>query len=60
MNEMKPKDNKMAGGIFVAAGLMGGAIIGIAYGQPSIGMVAGLAVGAAAALLVWFWDVARK
>ncbi|NJM50451.1 MAG: hypothetical protein HC843_05815 [Sphingomonadales bacterium] len=60
MNEMKPKENKRAGGIFIAAGLLGGAIIGIAMGQPSIGMVVGLAAGTLAALLVWFWDTARK
>ena len=56
MSETKPEKTRMAGGFFVALGLLGGAIAGVAKGQPSIGMVAGLGLGMAAALFVWFLD----
>ena len=60
MNETEPTQNKMAGGLFIALGLLAGAIIGIAKGQPSAGMMIGFGAGIAIALLIWFWDIARK
>jgi Na+/proline symporter len=58
MNE--PENNKsMAGGIFIAIGLIGGVIAGVYYDQPSAGMVAGLALGAGAALVTWLIDRRR-
>ena len=42
-----------AGGVFIALGLMIGAVIGIRSGQASLGMVIGIGAGLAAALLVW-------
>lgn len=45
---------RMAGGIFLALGLLIGAGFGLYVGQPSLGMVVGFAVGVVAALLVWF------
>jgi hypothetical protein len=49
----------MAGGFFLFAGLAAGSIIGIAYGQPSMGMIGGFAAGAAAAVVVWLIDRRR-
>lgn len=45
--------NASAGGVFIALGLMIGAVIGIRTGQASLGMVIGIGAGMAAALLVW-------
>jgi hypothetical protein len=45
-----------AGGIFLFIGLIAGAIIGIIYDQPSMGMVGGFAGGAAIALAIWLLD----
>jgi hypothetical protein len=50
---------RLAGGIFVALGLLVGAIGGIAMNQPSAGMIAGFGVGSAIALLVWLIDRKR-
>ncbi len=46
--------NRNGGGIFIAIGTVGGAIIGGLMGQPSAGLLAGLALGALAALLIWW------
>jgi uncharacterized protein YqgC (DUF456 family) len=43
-----------AGGVFVALGAIVGAVIGLIYDQPSLGLVIGLAVGAAMALMIWW------
>lgn len=43
----------MAGGVFLALGTIGGVIVGATIGEPSAGFLVGLAIGAAAALLVW-------
>lgn len=48
-----PKRAATGGGILIAIGLVGGAVIGGLNGQPSIGLLAGLAVGALGALLLW-------
>ena len=56
MKDTEPKKASMAGGIFMAIGMLGGAIVGIFAGQPSAGMVIGLALGGAAALYVWYLD----
>ena len=64
MNNMEPKNNSpkkpsMAGGFFMAAGLLIGAITGVAIGQPSAGMITGLVIGGAIALGIWFLDRSR-
>jgi hypothetical protein len=56
MKDTEPKKANMAGGIFMAIGMLGGAIAGIFVGQPSAGMVIGLALGGVAALAVWYLD----
>jgi len=45
-----------AAGFFIAAALIVGAIIGVALGQPSMGVVAGAAIGIAIALALWLLD----
>lgn len=42
-----------AGGCFIAALVPAGAIIGGMLGQPSLGMLAGLVLGAAVAVAIW-------
>jgi hypothetical protein len=59
MSETENSRPRLAGGIFVALGLLVGAIVGIAINQPSAGMVAGFCVGALIALAVWFVDSKR-
>lgn len=46
--------NRNGGGVFIAIGAIAGAIIGGFMGQPSAGLLAGLALGALAALLIWW------
>jgi uncharacterized membrane protein (UPF0136 family) len=42
------------GGIFIALGAAAGVIVGRFYAQTSIGLIAGVAVGAAIALAMWW------
>lgn len=51
---------RLAGGIFIALGLLVGAIAGIALDQPSAGMIIGFGAGAAIALVVWLLDRKRS
>lgn len=50
---------RLAGGIFIALGLLVGAIAGVVMDQPSAGMIIGMASGAAIAVLVWLLDRKR-
>ncbi|WP_273462938.1 hypothetical protein [Sandarakinorhabdus limnophila] len=43
---------KRGGGIFIAFGLVAGAVGGMLAGQPSVGLLAGLGVGLLAAILL--------
>jgi len=51
---------RVGGGILIAIGLIVGAAIGIAYRQPSLGVVAGLVTGSVAALALTVWDSRRR
>lgn len=53
MSDDQQQQPQLAGGVFLALGTVGGVLIGAAMGQPSIGFLAGLAAGLAAATLVW-------
>lgn len=53
------KSGAQAGGFLIAAAILVGAVGGIVVGEPSAGFLAGLAVGVAAALLLWWRDRAR-
>ncbi len=55
MINSKPDDPRAAG-VFLALGAIGGTIVGIVYGQPSIGLLAGLASGGLIALILWLID----
>jgi hypothetical protein len=45
--------SRTSGGIFIALGVLIGFVVGIAKGQPTIGVLAGTGLGIAAALLWW-------
>jgi hypothetical protein len=59
MSETENSQPRLAGGIFIALGLLFGAIAGIALDQPSAGMLTGMAVGIAIALIIWVIDRKR-
>jgi hypothetical protein len=48
-----------AGGSILAAAIIAGVIAGIILGQPSIGFLAGAAIGILIALLLWLRDRRR-
>lgn len=49
-----------AGGALIALFTIGGAVGGLVVRQPSIGVLAGIALGVAAALAVWLVDMRRE
>lgn len=51
---MANRSTPAGGGIFLAIGMTAGAGIGLYLGQASIGLLVGLAAGAAVALLMMF------
>jgi len=51
---------RLAGGIFIALGLLIGAIIGVAMDQPSAGAVIGMAIGIVIAVALWVMDRKRR
>ena len=53
---METKRNSRAGGAIIALAILAGAVGGIVAGQPSIGFLAGAALGVAIALLIWLRD----
>ena len=59
MNGNENKAPRLAGGIFIAIGMLGGAVVGVVMDQPSAGMVIGLGIGIAAAALTWLIDSRR-
>lgn len=52
--------NPIAGGFFIATGMLGGAVIGTFRGEPSLYMVSGLAIGCAIALAIWLIDRTKR
>lgn len=51
---------RLAGGIFIAFGLLIGAIVGVAVDQPSAGTVIGMAIGTVIAVVIWIMDRKRR
>lgn len=51
---------RFAGGIFIAFGLLIGAIVGVAMDQASAGTVIGMAIGTSIAVLIWVMDRKRR
>jgi hypothetical protein len=43
-----------AGGAFIALGTIVGAMVGLIYDQPSLGLLIGLGAGTGAALIIWW------
>ncbi len=54
MNKPTKRKPSSAGGFFIAALTMIGAVVGGLMGQPSIGFLAGLVLGVAIATLIWW------
>jgi hypothetical protein len=57
---MADRPGPQAGGFIIAVAIVAGTIIGGLNGQPSIGLLAGLGLGVAAALAVWLVDRRRR
>lgn len=51
-----PPRSTVAGGFPIAAGAIGGTVLGVAYGQPTAGLLIGLGAGVAAAVAIWLID----
>ncbi|MEO9598973.1 hypothetical protein [Parasphingorhabdus sp.] len=49
-------DNRQGGGVFIALGAILGVLVGGYLGQPSVGLLSGLALGIVAALAIWLKD----
>ncbi len=45
--------NPKAGGVFIAIGSIGGAVIAGRFGEPVIGFLIGLAAGIAISIYIW-------
>lgn len=58
MTDKKPPAPR-AGGAFIAFGLLGGAVAGIYFHEPSLGTVIGFGLGVAAYGLLWVLDKRR-
>jgi len=48
------------GGVLIAIGAVLGAIIGLTYDQPTMGVLAGIAIGAVLALAIWWRSRERR
>ncbi|UVO51913.1 hypothetical protein M0208_15855 [Sphingomonas sp. SUN019] len=48
-----PIRNPSAGGFLIAAGVMGGAMIGFLFGQATIGLLIGAVVSIGISLAIW-------
>lgn len=55
----RSRRNPAAGGLLLLIGFLGGAAVGIARGEPSLGVLAGVGIGAALALALWLFDRTR-
>lgn len=60
MSNTENSQPRLAGGIFIAFGLLLGAVGGVVMDQPSAGMVIGLGIGASIAVIVWLFDRKRS
>ncbi len=52
----RPTKSQNGGGIFIALGALFGAVTGVFLGQPSIGLLAGFAIGVLIAVALWLKD----
>ena len=51
--------NPRAGGLFLTIGILAGLAWGVGRGEPMLGILAGTALGIAAAVLLWLVDRRR-
>ncbi|MFE8585636.1 hypothetical protein ACFX59_16220 [Sphingomonas sp. NCPPB 2930] len=49
-----PRPSAPAGGFFITVGVVGGILAGLATGQVTLGVLAGLGFGILVALLLWW------
>jgi uncharacterized membrane protein (UPF0136 family) len=56
---MTDRPGPQAGGFLIAVAIMAGTIIGGLMGQPSIGLLAGTAIGVVVAIALWLVDRRR-
>lgn len=56
---MAHEPNRAGGGIFLMLAIFVGAALGAVYGQPTIGVLAGVATGTVIAIVIWRRDRAR-
>lgn len=54
-----PRRDARSGGVLLALSIVAGAVGGIIGGQPSVGLVAGLAAGLIMLVAVWLVDSRR-
>ncbi len=59
MKQPEKTKTTIGGGIFIAIGMLAGAVCGIYVGQPSAGMVIGFVSGGLVALAIWAVDSKR-
>lgn len=52
----RPPHTPKAGGMPIALGVMGGAVVGAVFGEATMGLLIGLALGIAIAVLIWRRD----
>lgn len=52
----RPSQSPKAGGMPIALGTLGGAIIGAVFGEATIGLLVGLALGIGIAVIIWRRD----
>ena len=60
MSGTENNQSRLAGGIFIAFGLLIGAVVGVAMDQPSAGAVTGMAIGSFIAVVIWVLDSKRR
>jgi len=56
MASKPPTRNPVAGGALIAAGAMGGALIGLSRGEVTAGFLIGTGAGVVFALAIWLLD----
>lgn len=54
-----PIRNPSAGGFLIAAGVLGGAVIGFLFGQATIGLLIGAIVSIGVSLVIWMRERGR-
>lgn len=57
---MANSSSPAGGGVMIAGGAVLGTIVGLVLGQPTLGMLSGLAIGVAIALAIWLVGRGRE